>query len=214
MTRGLRLVVYDATGHGSARVQPLLTASWRVGGALHRRHPRFPVDDVFGARSWSEALAWLCSVRPGAPIAEVQFWGHGLPGRVFVGRDALDERSFVAAAAGDGRADRHEDLRALRARLDGPDALVWWRTCSAFGGRRGHAFAAAVADFFGCRAAGHTYVIGPWQSGLHSLAAGGRPTWDRHEGVSGDDEDAPSLTSTPLAPNTIHCLRGAIPVGW
>jgi hypothetical protein len=206
--RGLRLVVYDATGHGRAVLQPLLTTSWQVGGALYRRHPQAPVDAVFGARSWTDALAWLASVEPRTPVAEIQFWGHGRPGRVFVADDVLD----AAAFRGDG--ERTADLRAVRARLVGPEALVWWRTCSAFGGDRGHDFARVVADFFGCRTAGHTFVIGPWQSGLHSLVPGATPGWDRREGVRDDDEARPSRPSTPWAPNTIHCLEGAVPPDW
>ena len=36
----------------------------------------------------------------------------------------------------------------------------------------GHDFARAWTDFFGSRAAGHTFIIGYWQSGLHTLAPG------------------------------------------
>ena len=53
-----------------------------------------------------------------------------------------------------------------------PDPLWWFRTCEAFGATRGHDFARRFTDFFGGRAAGHTYIIGLWQSGLHSLRAG------------------------------------------
>jgi hypothetical protein len=209
--KGLRLVVFDATGHGRSAVQPWLTASWQLGSALYRRHPRAPVDARFAAHGWTDALAWLASVQPTQPIAEIQFWGHGRPGRVFIADDALHEDDFVA---GRGRGSRGDDLRAVRDRLVGSDALVWWRTCSAYGGRRGQAFAAAVSSFFGCRSAGHTYVIGPWQSGLHSLAAGAAPAWDPREGVRDDDEGLPSLASTPWAPHTIHFLQGTLPPGW
>jgi hypothetical protein len=205
---GLRLVVYDATGAGRARVQPLLTASWRHGSRLYRHHPQAPVDDLFGATSWDDALAWLVEVRRGAAIREVQFWGHGLPGRVFIGSDVLEGEEFRLA----GR--RRSELLALRARWVDERARLWFRTCSAFGGERGHAFARVVADAMGCEVAGHTYVIGPLQSGLHTLRPGAEPTWPQHEGEGAGGPDAPRLMSSWTAPHTITCLHGTIPAGW
>ncbi len=203
---GLRVVVWDDTGAGSAPWQGLLTRSWRVGSALYRRRRNDRVDAAFGARSFADALAWLCSVQPHRRISEVQFWGHGLFGRVFVGGDALDERTVGGA--------HHADLVALRSRLVGPEALVWLRTCSAFGGRRGQAFARTLSAVVGCRVAGHTHVIGPLQSGLHSLAPGGTPHWPVDEGVRGGDEARPALPSTWRAPHTVTCLAGRVPTGW
>ena len=204
----LRLVVWDATGHGSAPWQGALTWSWRVGSALYRAHPQAAVDAVFGARSWVDALAWLASVQPARRVREVQFWGHGLFGRVFVGKEVLDEGSVRAGGP------HHDDLLALRARLVDDDALLWLRTCSAFGGTRGHRFARALVDVVGCRVAGHTHVIGPLQSGLHSLRPGDAPGWSATEGVRDGDESRPALSSSPSAPHTISCLHGAFPREW
>jgi len=205
---GLRVVVFDDTGAGSAPWQGLLTRSWRVGSALYQRRRDACVDAAYGARSFADALAWLCSVQPTRRLGEVQFWGHGLFGRVFVGSDVLDERALGVHGA------HHADLVALRGRLVGPEALVWLRTCSAFGGRRGQAFARALADVTGCRVAGHTHVIGPLQSGLHSLCPGAPPHWPVDEGVRDGDEARSALPSTWSAPHTITCLTGRIPAGW
>lgn len=203
---GLRLVVWDATGYGSAWVQPALTASWRVGVKLYGLRPTATrVDATFGATSWQDALAWLCSVRPGEPIDEVQYWGHGLPGRVLVAKDALTTAGLAPGAP------LHDDLDAFAARLSGPAALVWFRTCGAFGGAAGHAFAAACADRFGCRVAGHTFVIGPLQSGLHTATKTSPPSWPLNEGQG---PGGGLLPSSPSAPHTISCLHGAIPAGW
>jgi hypothetical protein len=68
-----------------------------------------------------------------------------------------------------------------------------------------------MAAFFNCRVAGHTYVIGPLQSGLHSVTPTQPPTWSMAEGFAADGS---SLTSTPWAPNTITCLHGAVPSTW
>lgn len=204
----MRLVLWDATGCGRAPWQGALTLSWRVGAALYRGHPQAAVDDVFGARSWHEALAWLATVQPARRVREVQFWGHGLFGRVFIGGEVLDERSILAGGA-------HADgLAALRARLSGTDALVWLRTCGTFGGGRGQRFARTLVDVVDCRVAGHTHVIGPLQSGLHSLEPGATPTWSVSEGVRDGDEARAALPSSLSAPNTITCLHGAFPRAW
>lgn len=208
----MHLLVYDATGHGGARVQPLLTTSWKLGSVLYQHHPT-RVDEVFGATSWEEALAWLCSVRPRARIDSVQYWGHGLFGRVLIATDVLDIESLSPGHS------RYLDLVALRQRVRGEQTLFWFRTCATFGRPKGQAFARAWTRFFGCRAAGHTFVIGPLQSGLHSLRAGDEPSWSATEGVPQShhdkvDDPKTALTSSMWAPHTITCLNGAIPDGW
>jgi hypothetical protein len=197
-------MIYDATWRGRAPTQAGLTSSWIAGGALYRALGR--VDRVYGATSWEDALAWACCVEPSRPIGELQYWGHGRWGRVYIGGDVLDKDAVV-----DATHSRHLDLVALKERM-APDALVWFRTCETFGRPEGHAFAAAWTRFFERRAAGHTYVIGPFQSGLHSLAPGQTPGWSVDEGVKpGSDV---GVMSSPTAPNTITCLHGAVPEGW
>ena len=196
-------MVYDATKPTRA-AQWGLTSSWIAGGSLYRRLGR--LDAVYGALSWEDALAWLCSVQPQRPIGEVQYWGHGHWGRVYIGREAIDQ-----GAVDDVTHSRHHDLAAIRDRMT-PQSLWWFRTCETFGRPEGHAFASSWTRFFGCRAAGHTHVIGPFQSGLHSLAPGQVPGWSVDEGVRpGTDL---GIMSSPAAPHTITCLHGAVPNGW
>jgi hypothetical protein len=203
---GLRLLVFDATGYGASWMQGPLSASWRYGADLYKRRPvKTRVDASFGATCWQDAFAWLASVQPKEAIDEVQYWGHGLPGCVFIGADRLDRERF---ARRDPLAD---DLDAVVARLRGPGALVWLRTCGAFGGEAGQAFAVACAERFGCRVGGHTFVIGPLQSGLHTVSQTTSPRWPAHEGQS---EAGGLLPSSWSAPHTITCLHGAIPAGW
>ena len=64
-----------------------------------------------------------------------------------------------------------------------PEALFWFRTCETLGATRGQRFAAAFGEAMGCRVAGHTFVISYWQSGLHVLGPGERPSWDQAEGL-------------------------------
>ena len=102
-------------------------------------------------------------------------------------------------------------LSKLRARLV-PEALVWLRTCETFGADSGQRFARGFSDFMGTRVAGHTYVIGPWQSGLHCLAPGAVADWPADEGLDAGTPRAPSAKiSTPLEPRTVTCLEGKLP---
>lgn len=205
MADGLRLVVYDRTQR--SRSPRALGYSWQYGTHLYRALGR--VDAAYGARDFGGALRFLTTHETARPIRELQFWGHGKWGKVFVDRDALD-RSVLAPSH------RYHDLfRAFRERL-APDALLWFRTCETLGASAGHDFARALSDATGARVAGHTYVIGFFQSGLHCVRPGEAPTWSKAEGLSRGTADAPELAhaSTPNAPNTITCLDGAIPEGF
>jgi hypothetical protein len=207
--RGLRLLIYDRTCRGRHGL-PGLSHAWGMGRHLYRGLGR--IDAAFGAGSWGEALAWLIEVQAPGPIAEVQFWGHGHFGQALVAGEALDARALTPGHR------HHEALARVRDRMLPGEAGLWWfRTCETFGGGQGHAFARAWADFFGCRAAGHTHVIGIWQSGLHSLLPGSAPSWSRDEGVALTDTGstrAAGLPSHPGAPNTVSFLTGRIPVGY
>jgi hypothetical protein len=101
----------------------------------------------------------------------------------------------------------------LRTALAGPDALVWLRCCSAFGSAAGVSFARAMTRRLGCRVAGHTYIIGPLQSGTRSVRPGEEPSWDPAEGMVSDDQGNPlrAKWSGPLEPATISCLRLGLP---
>jgi hypothetical protein len=160
----------------------------------------------YGAASWGEALAWLGALRG---VDEIQYWGHGRWGRAMIDRDVLDERALTATHA------LHAPLRALRDRL-APGALIWFRTCETFGAARGVAFAEALADFTGARVAGHTFVIGFHQSGLHGLAPGARADWSPDEGLRDGSAADPRRArwSAPWEPRTITCLAGEVPAAW
>lgn len=205
MAAGLRLVIYDATQR--ARKPRLLGYSWQYGTLLYRGLGR--VDAAYGARSFADAFAWLARHRPEQPISELQFWGHGKWGRIFIDAESLDASWLRAGHA------HHTAFQQLRERL-APDALLWFRTCETLGARAGQDFAAALADATGARVAGHTYVIGFFQSGLHCLLPGTKPSWSSIEGLAAGNAAEPerALVSTPDAPNTITCLTGRIPQGY
>lgn len=197
----LRLMIYDRTC--TRGLGPLgLTHAWVAGGRLYSALGRF--DAWSGVASWGEGLDWLAGVEPGRPLAEIQYWGHGLPGVVLVGSEVLSAGSLAGPLA--------PELDGVRRRL-APGGLWWFRTCSTFAGARGHAFASAWARYFSCDVAGHTHVIGPWQSGLHRLAPGAEPRWSVDEGAM-PGASGRQASSAPWLPNTIHCLQGEVPGGW
>lgn len=203
----LRLMVYDRTCVKNRGLG--LSSAWSVGANLYRRLGRF--DATRGVRSWHEAITWLASFEASRPIAEIQYWGHGRWGRVLVGSDVLD-----ASALREGHA-LHASLRAVRERLvDGEEGLVWLRTCEVFGARIGTDFAQSLADFFGAKVAGHTFIIGAIQSGLRALAPGCRPTWSAREGLAEGTPDQPvrALWSAASHPRTITCLANEVPRTW
>ena len=204
-------MVFDETcrTHYWKRRWPLgLSHAWAAGGLLYRG--LFRLDASQGVRSWGQAFDWILERSADRSIGEIQFWGHGKWGGALVDRERLTVQSLAPDH------DHCAALAAIRDRMSGPDALWWFRTCETFGAERGQAFARAFTSFMGCRAAGHTYVIGPWQSGLHSLSPGETPSWDPAEGLAKGTPERPrrAFDSTRKAPHTIHCLRGSIPAGW
>jgi len=205
MTAGLRLVVYDATQR--KRPPQLLGLSWHYGTHLYRALGR--VDAAHGARGFASALEWLTKHEPTRTIQELQFWGHGKWGRIFIDREMLD-RSLLSPGHR-----HHAAFQAVRERL-APGALLWFRTCETLGARVGQDFAAALGDATGARVAGHTFVIGFFQSGLHCLRPGAPPHWPATEGLASGSAEQPetALLSTPDAPNTVTCLTGEIPDGF
>jgi hypothetical protein len=204
--RPLRLLLYDDTCRGRSPLVPGLTHSWIAGWFLYRGLGR--LDRAQGARSWEEGLRWLATVEPGRAIEQIQFWGHGKWGNARIDGEKLD-----VSALWPGH-EYHHLLATIRDRLVGPDALWWFRTCETFGAEAGQRFAREWTDFFNCRAAGHTYIIGPWQSGLHCLRPGEVPDWSVWEGIDEGTPEEPvkALWSTANAPNTLSCLGNSHPV--
>ncbi|MCA9492442.1 MAG: hypothetical protein KC621_21060, partial [Myxococcales bacterium] len=88
----MKLLIYDRTCLRSG-----LTACWVAGAALYAGIGR--IDAARGAASWSEALGWLTTVRPEAPIDEIQYWGHGRWGRALIDQDVLDGSALLRGHA-------------------------------------------------------------------------------------------------------------------
>ncbi len=198
----VRVLVYDRTCVWSGGA---LSHAWAAGSRLYRTLGR--IDAARGVTSWDEALGWLAGLPE--PIDEVQYWGHGKWGCALVDRDVLDASALARPHP------LHARLVAVRDRL-GPDALLWFRTCETFGARRGIALAEELAEFLGARVAGHTFVIGVHQSGLHGVAPGARADWSPEEGLARGTVDDPQRAkrSRPWAPRTVTCFTAKVPPAW
>lgn len=191
-------MLFDRTCRGG-RLRPGLSHAWAAGGRLYHRLGR--IDHWHGAASWDEGLDWLIEVSREHTIAEIQFWGHGRWGGVFLAHDKLD------AGALETHHHHHARLQTIKSRMT-PASLWWFRSCDVFGTEAGHDFARRWTRFFGCRAAGHTHTIGVLQSGLHVLGPDEEPAWAVTEGVRPGVDRASS--SSMFAPNTISFLHGRI----
>lgn len=201
-------MIYDRTCVGR-RVPVGLSTAWGAGSVLYRGLAR--LDAAYGATSWDDALGWLATFEPTRQIAEVQYWGHGRWGRVMVDADPFDVRALAPGHRLEGR------IAALRERLVADEkALFWLRTCEAFGAQAGHDFAMRLADTLGARVAGHTFIIGALQSGLHGLLPGAKPDWPLEEGIREGPPTAPvrAHDSGIFEPNTITCFAGEVPAKW
>lgn len=202
----VRLLVFDGTPKAGEKA---LRSAWSVGATLYRSLDW--VDESFGATSWTEALAWLGSVRGDAAISEVQFWGHGNWGSASIAGDALSESSFSR-----GHAHREGLTRLAQRMAKATSPLLWFRTCETFGAQRGQRFAECCASELKARVAGHTFIIGAWQSGLHGLAPGAKPYWSASEGLVAGDAERPvrAAWSSLNAPNTVHFMNHQVPERW
>jgi hypothetical protein len=203
---GRKLLVYDGT-HRKGEV--LLRSAWRTGSSLYRSLNR--VDAALGASSWEQAFTWLIREGERDSLDEVQFWGHGTWGNVYIGNDIFCVRSL-------SQGNPHYDvLTQLRAVLT-PNAqsLVWFRTCETFGTHVGQEFATKLAAFLNARVAGHTHVIGVWQSGLQGLRPGQVPHWSPHEGLAEGTPERPlrARGSWPTTKRSLHFLNGVMPDEW
>jgi hypothetical protein len=201
----LRLLVYDATQR--SRSPRALGLAWQAGSYLYGGLGR--IDASYGASGWEDAFEFLATWGAGRTIGELQFWGHGKWGRALIDGESFDRRTLSELHPLFSR------VAAFRERLE-PGALVWFRTCETLGAQAGQDFARALADHLGARIAGHTYVIGFFQSGLHSLSPGAPPSWSPSEGIASGSPDRPerAFSSGPSRPNTITCLNGVVPEGF
>lgn len=183
----MRVTIYDKNP-GSGFMQWCLSLSWAIGCWFQKLVGS--VDDYYGATSWADAKAWL--MKQPAPLAMIQYWGHGSPGTIWLAQQRVTTYDW-------------QQLKPLLT----PDSLLWFRVCSSFQGLAGQNFSWVLANDLNCTVAGHTRVIGLWQGGLYTRKPKSMPSWDVREGV-GSKADHFKFWNK----HTIFCLRTSIPKGW
>lgn len=184
-----------------------LTSTWTAGGAVYRALRWVDVCKGFG--DWGAALDWIAGLEPGRQISQIQIWGHGSPGRSWMAGRALGVSSLSSGAP------YNMVLRQIAERMT-DDGVIWFRNCGVFAGDRGQLFAKTWANELDVRIAAHTYVIGAFQSGLHTLGPGEEPMWPAGEGIAEGTPGHPIKlrNSVPWAPNTVFMLSSGVPKKW
>lgn len=148
----------------------------------------------FGVASWHDGIdRILDAVRPGTRLMELQIWGDGSPSMPAINGKAPPEMFWKELA-----------------NLVTPESIVWFRMCSVFYGEKGLRFAHNTALQLGCRVAGHSRIIGPWQSGLFRVTPGGTPSWADPERF----ENWMDAKSGPFQQRTIACFRMSFHDSW
>jgi hypothetical protein len=187
----MRVTIYDKLP-GHSFMQRCLGFSWFLGCWFQKLIGK--VDKYYGASSWADAIDWLKAQQP-ALLTNIQYWGHGRPGKVMLAGRYLDIGTMVA-------------LKPCVA----PNTIIWFRTCSTFQGVPGHEFSSTLSNLLGCVVAGHTRVIGLFQGGLHTRRAGAPASWPTTEGEF--KENILSNNGLIWGNNTIFCLTTDVPKGW
>jgi len=178
-----------------------LSHAWLVGGHLYKFLGKHDVHKGF--YTWAAALQWLATVKSDMKIKSIQYWGHGSPGKVWLGQEALMNHSLANGTM------YSKAFMRVKERLT-EDAVIWWRTCATFGGQEGKKFAESWSTGMNCTIAAHTYNIGLYQSGLHTCKPGEKPLWSDYEGL----KKGRRAMSSRRDANTIFMLKSEIPNGW
>jgi len=179
-----------------------LTQEWTVGGKLYRAL-RW-IDKCKGFSSWDDALAWIDSIGQKETIEQIQVWGHGSPGKSWIGKQYLGFTAFEF--------EHSEVLKSIASNMT-QDGVIWFRNCGVFSGKPGHRFAKAWANNMGCTIAAHTYIIGLWQAGLNTCKPGEEPSWPLDEGIALGTPSRPLKlkNSMPWSEKVGFVLRASIP---
>ncbi|KAF0972961.1 hypothetical protein FDP41_008813 [Naegleria fowleri] len=170
--KGLSVLIYDSTNEHESTRDQFASISWAVGSSFFEAVNKF--DRVIRAKSWDQVVRELNQIADsGELIREVQFWGHGSPGKVFIGQDeltteVLDTPSWVSLS---------------KRKIFHQNALWWFRSCSTCNRNEGRSFAKKFVDLFGVRMGGHTVFIHAIHAGLVCLRPGQEPSWSDEDGT-------------------------------
>ena len=158
---GARVLLVDASAYDPLRL------TWRVGHLIESRQ-RF--THRLYVHSWDEAMERLCAIGEREKLSELQFWGHGAPGRVLIGHHVLDANYLQSSAL-------FQRWMAMEPFQLSPSPLIWFRTCETMRGDVGRSFAEQLSGLLRCRVAGYTQYIHVLQRGLVMVSPGGEACW-------------------------------------
>jgi hypothetical protein len=196
----MKVAIYDRTAlfDNVKNSNDILTYSWMYGSRMFKLFNS--LDTAKGVSSWEEAFSFLEEFSKTTVITGVQFWGHGAPGVAAIGGELLNRKKT---------SQYKERLSNIGSRMS-EDAYWWWRTCGTYGRETGKHFAEHFTKTLGRKTAGHTHVIGFWQSGGHVIRPEQKAHWSDVEGFAGDQ----MISSNWNRPNTIICAQTKIPKNW
>lgn len=174
-----KLIIFDKS-EGT-----LVGLSWKLGSRIFKSH----FTHTLAASSWQEVIDYFHRLPEGTRFNEVQFWGHGAPGKALVGGEPAGDAVWLS-------------MRPYLHDL----SIVWLRVCSFAQGVRGSNAMCRVAGLLECRVIAHTHIIGNWasHSGTQGIRPGEVPQWAEADGVG---DDGKFLTSAPWLPRTVAAAR-------
>lgn len=174
-----RLMIYDA------KESSFVGFTWKAGATVFK--PYF--DKILAVTSWEDCENQVKALTE--KYDEVQFWGHGSPGFIYVDRQPSPANFWFVLAA----------------KLN-EGATVWLRVCSFAASSLGKTMMNQISKTLKARLVAHTYSIGQWgcQSGTRAVTPTTPARWPSTEGVEKTAESTKLLSSSPWAPNTVFAL--------
>ena len=170
-----RLLIYDVSERG------FVGLTWKVGAFLFR----WKFDKIIAAKDFEECIVELKNLQE--KYDEVQFWGHGSPGFIFINKEPSLGEFWLTLA-----------------KVLTPNANVWLRVCSFAAGSVGKTMMSRISKTLNAKLMAYTYVIGTYacQSGLRVVTPKDPPKWSSSEGLNKTVTPIKFYSSAPWLPRT------------
>ncbi len=175
-----KLLIYDAVP------EAFVNQTWSAGAKMFASK----FDRVIAGKSWDDIVAKLAA--SDVVYDEVQFWGHGSFGEIYVAGRTAPKKFWIELATHVKKS-----------------SYVWLRVCSFAATQSGKHEMVRLADQLDCTILANTFSIGQWgvQSGLKSVNSSHLPNWPDSEGWNGRT----CIGSAPWRPETVTALQMSIP---
>eukprot|EP01084_Bolivina_argentea_P046073 84825_1 len=153
-SKGSQILIYDASDPSSSsskknkKKQKWLQGAWAVAATIRTDYHR-----KFAAKSWDWAFKQIGEIAQNHDIQWIEFWGHGSPGKAYIGDDVLDVNRFISLCQ------KYNIKSSDMVRGTWCTPLVWFRTCSSAQGAVGKQFLKGIANHLNVYAYGHCKKI-------------------------------------------------------